>query len=235
MRELLGADFAVAVKDTLDRCLDRLLPHKRVLFEHLRSRWTDLFGAKFEVLLSDPTNPCFESIPAFGDERQFGYSRDHRPDCVQVVLALIVTPEGFPLAYEALAGNTMDCTTLPQFLQCIERQRQGRAHLGDGSRDSHRLDSGADARQRSAGGVLGGHTEGPVERVGETPAGARLAAGATVGEGQVAVAGRGTIHSDRESGPRQQGAGNAAAVPETALVAVAGTALSKRCVTNGCG
>jgi transposase len=122
MGDLLGADFAVAAKDTLYRCLDRLLPHKRALFDHLRSRWADLFGVKFEVLLYDLTSTYFESIPPFGDKRQFGYSRDHRPDCVQVVLALMVTPEGFPLAYEVLAGNTADRTTLPQFLQFIEQQ-----------------------------------------------------------------------------------------------------------------
>jgi transposase len=96
-----------------------LLQHKGALFTHLTERWKDLFNAKFDVLLYDLTSTYFESDPPFGegDKRQFGYSRDKRPDCVQVVIALIVTPEGFPLAYEVLAGNTSDKTTPAGFPQ----------------------------------------------------------------------------------------------------------------------
>ena len=77
-----------------------------------------MFNARFEVLLYDPTSTYFESDPPFpeGDKRRYGYSRERRSDCVQVVIALIVTPEGFPLAYEVLAGNTSDKTTLADFL-----------------------------------------------------------------------------------------------------------------------
>src|SRR5207249_9456747 len=84
--------------------------------------WQDLFGAKFEVLLYDLTSTYCESDPPFpeGDKRRFGYSRDKRPDCVQVIIALIVTPEGYPLAYEVLPGNTSDKTTLKTFLEKIE-------------------------------------------------------------------------------------------------------------------
>ncbi len=87
----------------------------------MRQRWQDLFGAKFEVLLYDLTSTYFESVPSFpeGDKRRYGYSRDKRPDCVQVVIALVVTPEGFPLAYEVMAGNTADKTTLRDFLKKI--------------------------------------------------------------------------------------------------------------------
>jgi transposase len=94
------------------------------LFGHLRERWQDLFGAKFDVLLYDLTSTYFESDPPKDpkDKRRYGYSRDKRSDCVQVVIALIVTPEGFPLAYEVLAGNTSDKTTLRQFLHRIETQ-----------------------------------------------------------------------------------------------------------------
>ena len=101
-----------------------MLKHKERLFGHLRQRWQDLFGARFEVLLYDLTSTYFESDPFFEetDKRQFGYSRDKRRDCVQVVIGLIVTPEGFPLAYEVLAGNTSDKTTLRQFLRKIEDQ-----------------------------------------------------------------------------------------------------------------
>jgi transposase len=123
MGDLLGADFALAAKDTLYRTLDRLLVHKEDLFRFLHGRWQDLFGVKYEVLLYDLTSTYFESDPPFaeGDKRRHGYSRDHRPDCVQVVIALIVTPEGFPLAYEVMAGNTIDNSTLRGFLAKIER------------------------------------------------------------------------------------------------------------------
>jgi len=122
MADLLEEDFALAGKDNLYRCLDRLLEHRSALFQHLRQRWEDLFGVQFEVLLYDLTSTYFESDPPFpeGDKRQYGYSRDKRPDCVQVVIALIVTPEGFPLAYEVMSGNTSDRTTLRGFLQKIE-------------------------------------------------------------------------------------------------------------------
>jgi len=128
MADLLGEDAALAAKDTLYRCLDRVLEHKEALFGFLKQRWQDLFGVKFDVLLYDLTSTYFESDPPFApeDKRRFGYSRDHRPDCVQVVIALIVTPEGFPLTYEVMAGNTADNTTLPMFLQKIET-RYGRA------------------------------------------------------------------------------------------------------------
>src|SRR5207244_12241145 len=121
--DLLGEDFGLAAKDNLYRCLDRLLKHREELFKYLQRRWQDEFGAKFDVLLYDLTSTYFESDPPFpeGDKRRFGYSRDKRPDCVQVVIALIVTPEGYPLAYEMLAGNTSDKTTLKQFLEKIEK------------------------------------------------------------------------------------------------------------------
>jgi len=123
MGDLLEEDFSLAAKDNLYRCLDKLLAHRQELFQHLRRRWEDLFGVKFEVLLYDLTSTYFESEPPFPeqDKRKFGYSRDKRSDCVQVVLALVVTPEGYPLAYEVLPGNTSDRRTLRQTLQQIER------------------------------------------------------------------------------------------------------------------
>jgi transposase len=135
MGDLLGEDFSIAAKDTLYRCLDRLVEHKEALFGFLRGRWSDLFGVKFDVLLYDLTSTYFESDPPFPEEdkRKFGYSRDKRSDCVQVVIALIVTPEGFPLAYEVLAGNTADKTTLGAFLKKIEDQygKAGRIWIMD--------------------------------------------------------------------------------------------------------
>ena len=87
-------------------------------------RWRDLFNISYDVLLYDLTSTYFEADPPFpeGDKRRFGYSRDHRPDCVQIVIALVVTPEGLPLAYEVRPGNTADKTTLRGFLERIERQ-----------------------------------------------------------------------------------------------------------------
>jgi transposase len=124
MVDLLGAGFELAEIHKLYGCLDRLMEHKRALFDHLTQRWKDLFNAKFDVLLYDLTSTYFESDPPFseGDKRKFGYSRDKRFDCVQVVIALIITPEGFPLAYEVLAGNTSDKTTLRGFLKKIEEE-----------------------------------------------------------------------------------------------------------------
>jgi transposase len=125
MGDLLGADFAqLAESHKLYECHDLLLEHKEALFDHLTRRWKDLFNAQFEVLLYDLTSSYFESNPPFleADPRKFGYSRDKRPDCVQVVIALIVTPEGFPLAYEVMPGNTSDKTTLSGFLAKIEKQ-----------------------------------------------------------------------------------------------------------------
>jgi len=124
MADLLGADFALADIHKLYDCHEHLLEHKQGLFTHLSQQWKDLFNARFEVLLYDLTSTYFESDPPFpeGDKRRHGYSRDKRPDCVQVVVALIVTPEGFPLAYEVLAGNTSDKTTLLEFLKKIEDQ-----------------------------------------------------------------------------------------------------------------
>ena len=124
LADLLGADAQLADCHTLYRCHDRLLEHKPALFDHLVGRWRDLFNVCFDVLLYDLTSTYFEANPPFGDDdkRRHGYSRDHRPDCVQVVIALVVTPEGLPLAYEVMAGNTADSTTLRGFLDRIERQ-----------------------------------------------------------------------------------------------------------------
>jgi len=124
LADLLGEDAGLAESHKLYRCHDRLLEHKQAVFDHLVGRWRDLFNASFDVLLYDLTSTDFEAAAPFpeGDKRRHGYSRDHRPDCVQVIIALVVTPEGLPLAYEVLAGNTADKSTLRGFLERIERQ-----------------------------------------------------------------------------------------------------------------
>ena len=128
LADLLGGDFGLAEIHKLYATLDQVLPLKEKLFDHLRERWRDLFGAQYEVLLYDLTSTYFETgTPDDPDDpRRHGYSRDHRPDCPQVVVALVVTPEGFPLAYEVLPGNTSDHTTLAGFLEKIEA-RYGQA------------------------------------------------------------------------------------------------------------
>jgi len=120
MDELLNTDYRIASKDRLYRCLDRILEHKRDLCRHLKSRWEDMFGIEFDVLLYDLTSTYFEGLCGQNPKARFGYSRDGRCDCRQVVIALIVTPEGFPIGYEVLPGNTLDKTTLRFFLKKIE-------------------------------------------------------------------------------------------------------------------
>ena len=119
--DLLGGPEILS-SDTLYRCLDKLAAHRRAFFSFLRERWETLFDARFDVLLYDLTSTYFESDPPFPDKRRFGHSRDKRSDCVQVVIALVVTPQGFPLAYEVMPGNTADSTTLAGFLERIEAQ-----------------------------------------------------------------------------------------------------------------
>jgi len=124
LADLLGVDERAVQDDTLYRCHDLVLPWKEDLFAHLRQRWSDLFGVRYEVLLYDLTSTYFEcDVPADEtDPRRFGYSRDRRGDCVQVVVALVVTPEGLPLAYEMFPGNTADKTTLRSMLETIRRR-----------------------------------------------------------------------------------------------------------------
>ena len=125
MADLLGADFGLAEAHKLYACHDRLLAHKQALFSHLTQRWRDLFNVSFDVLLYDLTSTYFEvnaSDLAESCKRRHGYSRDKRPDCPQLVIALVVTPEGLPIAYEVLPGNTADSKTLRSFLDKIEQQ-----------------------------------------------------------------------------------------------------------------
>ena len=126
MADLLGRQGEAIELQSLYRCQDKLLAHKKDLFSHLQKRWQDLFQAEFEVLLYDLTSTYFECDPPASGKRRFGYSRDKRPDCVQVIIALVVTPDGLPLAYEVMQGNTSEKTTLKAFLKKIEEQ-YGRA------------------------------------------------------------------------------------------------------------
>jgi len=126
MDELLEVNFAVAGKDRLYRCLDRILEHKDSFCQFIAQQWKTLFDTSFDVLLYDLTSTYFEGLCEKIPKAKHGYNRDGRGDCRQVVIALVVTPDGLPLAYEVLAGNSTDKTTLRQFLAKIE-QMYGKA------------------------------------------------------------------------------------------------------------
>jgi transposase len=130
---ILGTDAAVAAKDRLYRALDKALPHKEALETQLAKRWKDLFGARCELLLYDLTSTYFEGQVAGAPKADFGYRRDHRPDCRQLILALVVSQEGFPLSYEVFEGNRSDVTTLEAILDSVERKhgRLGRVWIFD--------------------------------------------------------------------------------------------------------
>jgi transposase len=122
MDQLLDSDFAVAAKNRLYECLDQVLEHRAALFTHLQGRWRDLFGAKYDLLLYDLTSTYFEGQMGLAPKAKHGHSRDRRGDCKQVVIAVVMTREGFPLAYEVMAGNTSDRTTLKEFIDKIHAQ-----------------------------------------------------------------------------------------------------------------
>jgi len=119
--DLLAIEAGKINDSRLYRCLDRLLPHKGAIEEHLKQRYGELFGANFDVLLYDLTSTYMEGAGAAGLLER-GYSRDHRPDCKQLVIALVVNVEGFPIGYEVFAGNRSDVTTLETMLRVIERK-----------------------------------------------------------------------------------------------------------------
>src|SRR4051794_22728834 len=120
MDVLLGIDFAVAEKDRLYRCLDRVLEHKQDLFVHLQQRWKDLFDAEFDLLLYDLTSTYVEGEAEQNPKARYGYSRDKRPDCKQVVIALIVTPAGPTPGYAGEAGQHAGKAAVGGFLERIE-------------------------------------------------------------------------------------------------------------------
>jgi transposase len=111
------------INDTrLYRCLDRILPHKTKLERHLKNRYGELFGAEFDVLLYDLTSTYVEGAAEKNPMIRRGYSRDHRPDCEQLVIALIVNQEGFPFSYETFNGNRTDVSTMETILRMVERK-----------------------------------------------------------------------------------------------------------------
>ena len=226
MADLLDEDYSLVEKNSLYRCLDKVLQHKEQLLGYLRQRWQDLFGARFEVLLYDLTSTYFESDPVFEetDKRQFGYSRDKRSDCVQVVIALIITPEGFPLAYEVLPGNTSDKTTLGAFLSKIEEQygKAERVWLMDRGIPTEEVLSEMPLK-RSAHLLPGRNSQGSAEQTGSRSIGTSLAERTSRGRSQSLAPRRGTLPFGPESGSTQQGAGDAPAPAQSFMEALGST------------
>ena len=217
LADLLGGDFGLAEIHKLYRCHDRLLEHKQALFDHLTGRWRDLFNARFDLLLYDLTSTYFEAEPPFpeDDKRRFGYSRDHRPDCVQVVIALVVTPEGLPLAYEVLSGNTSDKTTLRDFLAKIEAQYGKARRIWLMDRGIPTEEVLAEMRQADPPvQYLVGTPKGRLNRLEKDLVEQALAGGAPGRAGQAVAAGRRALRVRREPRPGRQGARDAPAAIE---------------------
>jgi len=120
LAELLGVPAAKVNDDRLYRSLDRLLPHKAALEKHLKQRLGELFNLDYDLLLYDVTSTYFEGAAAANPQAQRGYSRDHRPDCKQVNIALVVSRGGLPLGYEVFAGNRSDVTTVKEIVEAME-------------------------------------------------------------------------------------------------------------------
>jgi transposase len=127
LEDLLGLPADSIYDNRLYRALDRLLPHKQAIERHLRDRLGELFALDYDLLLYDVTSTYFEGLAENNTLAARGYSRDHRPDCKQVCIALVVTREGMPLGYEVFAGNRSDVTTVEEIVTTMEA-RFGVAH-----------------------------------------------------------------------------------------------------------
>src|ERR1700737_1991150 len=226
LADLLGEDAGLAEIHKLYRCHDRLLVHKQAVFDHLVGRWRDLFNISYDVLLYDLTSTYFEADPPFpeGDKRRFGYSRDHRPDCVQIIIALVVTPEGLPLAYEVLPGNTADKTTLRGFLERIERQygKARRVWLMDRGVPTEEVLAEMRAG-RPAGALSRGHPEGSLDALGEASDRQALARSSPGSSGEAVAAGRRALRLCPKYRPCRQRACDAAAAAEAVVGAAQAT------------
>lgn len=120
--DIIGISEEKIQKDRLYRCLDLLIKQKEEVEKHLKEKWCDLFGAKYDILLYDLTSTYFEGAASANPQAKRGYSRDKRPDCKQVVVALIVSQEGFPFSFEVMDGNRRDVTTLEEMLDGVEEK-----------------------------------------------------------------------------------------------------------------
>jgi len=122
LEDLLGVPAEKINDDRVYRALDRLLPHKEAVEQHLKARYTRFFEIEYDLLLYDVTSTYFEGLAESNPQAQRGYSRDHRPDCKQVCIALVVTRDGIPLSYEVFDGNRVDVTTVEEIVGTMERR-----------------------------------------------------------------------------------------------------------------
>jgi len=120
--DILGIDLTKINENRLYRSLDEMLPHKQALGEHLKKKYGELFGSRFDLLLYDVTSTYFEGEAKGNPQARRGYSRDNRPDCNQVTIALVATAEGLPLFYEVFDGNRTDVTTVEDIVEAMEKQ-----------------------------------------------------------------------------------------------------------------
>ena len=120
LEDMLGVASEHVDDNRLYRALDHLLPHKEAFEQHLKKRYGELFELDYDLLLYDVTSTYFEGLCANNPQAQRGYSRDHRPDCKQVCIALVVTREGMPLGYEVFEGNRVDVTTVEEIVEVME-------------------------------------------------------------------------------------------------------------------
>jgi len=177
MDALLRRDFQVAEKDRLYRCLDRVLEHKQELFVWLKHEMGRVVRADFEVLLYDLTSTYFEGEMEENPKAKRGYSRDSRPDCLQVVIALVVTPDGFPLGVRSDGRQPQRAQRrCGRFWITSRRPTQCAPGVGDGSRDSDGSHAGRDARAGPGDLLPGGYAQGPHQQAREEMAGSAVAA-----------------------------------------------------------
>ena len=139
LEDLLDVPPEKVRTDRLHDGLDELLPHKETIEKHLRQRLGQLFDVDYELLLYDVTSIYFEGQCKSNPQAKRGYSRDKRPDCLQVCIALVVSTDGLPLGYEVFAGNRHDSTTVEEIVEAMEKKHgQGPTYLGHGPRDGER-------------------------------------------------------------------------------------------------
>ncbi len=122
LKDILGISVEKINDDRLYRTLEHIINHKDDACKHLQDRYRDLFGTEFEFLLYDVTSTYFEGLAKKNQKAQRGYSRDHRPDCLQVCIGLVVSKEGLPVGYEVFAGNRADVTTLDEIVELLENK-----------------------------------------------------------------------------------------------------------------
>lgn len=178
--ELLGVAGEKVNDDRLYRALDALLPYKDELCRHLQRRYGELFGSTFDFLFYDITSTYFEGTSNGNPQARRGYSRDSRPDCPQVLIGLVATKEGLPIAFEIFDGNRPDVTTAQEMVQTMEAKygKADRVWVLDRGMVS---EDNLEFMRMSGCPIPGGHSAIPFEKVRTAPCGSKLGGGAARG------------------------------------------------------